>query len=77
MKNINKVLKCEEFGCYFKIVDGFLQCSPMLKDGTNENEWADVEDFYPDATNTVNDYYGTKYKCNTLEDSIWDNEEKI
>jgi len=68
MKNTDKILKCEEFGCYFRITDGFLQWSPMLVDGTNEDDWGDVEDFYPNVVAVVNEFYDTKYGWNVKED---------
>jgi len=74
MKNTDKILKAEQFGCYFRITDGFLQYSPMLVDGTNEENWGDVEDFYPDVVAFVNKFYGTKYGWNVNENYIFEKE---
>jgi len=37
----------EEFGCFVMVKDGVILQSPMLSDGSNEENWCEVEDPEP------------------------------
>ena len=41
--SVSKWIAYKEYGCYFRLNDGVMEFSPMLKDGTRDNEIGEVE----------------------------------
>lgn len=47
------VFALDEFGCFVKIEDGVIFQSPMLADGTCEENWCEVENPDPDFLKAI------------------------
>ncbi len=58
------IMKSEQSGCFYTVRNKVLFYSPMLADGSCDQDWVPVEEISsPDELTKINDYFGTDFKA--------------
>jgi hypothetical protein len=64
------IMKCEQYGCFYKVEDGVLFYCATLKDGKPDLDWCEVTAL-PDGDDNhlakINQVFGTQFKPETID----------